>query len=123
MRTSTFINFYLSTSLLFFGFLDAGNSAAAPLPAVPERPDGVSATSFHTSQFENFNEIGFVDGSPGQGPCYPESAVVLGSNPPRKNPGTDGPKGTASANPGADCTNPGPYNGQLTHGNPFPVYT
>lgn len=38
------------------------------------------------------------------------------------NPGTDGPKGTANINPGADCTNPGTYNGEMSLGNEFPVY-
>jgi len=58
-----------------------------------------------------------------QDPFYPESAIVLGSDPPRPNPGTDGRFGTASYNLGADCTNPGPYHGAYTLGNDFPVYT
>lgn len=47
---------------------------------------------------------------------------MIGSNPVQPNPGTDGPQGTASYNPGADCTNPGDYNGEMTLGNDFPVY-
>ncbi len=46
-----------------------------------------------------------------------------GSNPPRQNPGSGSDKGTASINPGADCTNPGPYQGDYSPGNAFPVYT
>lgn len=57
-----------------------------------------------------------------QDPCYPESAVVIGSDPPKMNPGTDGPRGPASINPGADCTNPGSYKGEMWPGNAFPVY-
>lgn len=63
-----------------------------------------------------------------QDPCYPESAIVLGSNPPKPNPGTGPdelkglPHGPLSYNPGADCTNPGPYHGAYSLGNPFPVY-
>lgn len=48
---------------------------------------------------------------------------MLGSDPPRQNPGTDGTFGTASYNPGADCTNPGDYHGAYTLGNDFPVYS
>ena len=95
-------------------------------PSTPERPSDIAKTSFHGSQFAFFDKIGFVAGSPGveaapvflysrtekiYDPCYPESAIVIGSKPPRPNPGTDTKKGTMSANPGADCTNPGPYHG------------
>jgi hypothetical protein len=60
----------------------------------------------------------------GMKPCYPESAVKLGSEPPEKNPGTDaldyGPPG---ADPGDDCTGPGDYHdGGYNLGNPFPIY-
>ena len=60
----------------------------------------------------------------GMAPCYPESAVKLGSNPPEKNPGTDSfDFGPAGAAPGADCTGPGDYQeGGYNLGNPFPVY-
>lgn len=60
----------------------------------------------------------------GMKPCYPKSAVLLGSNPPVKNPGTDAPDfGPAGANPGDDCTGPGDYReGGYNLGNPFPVY-
>ncbi|KAG8534388.1 uncharacterized protein KY384_001233 [Bacidia gigantensis] len=107
------------------------------IPPIPPRPDNVGKETFHGSQFQFFDQHGFVAGSPGveaapvflfsrtqkiYDPCYPESAVVIGSNPPKPNPGTDGDKGTASVNPGADCTNPGTYNGAYTLGNPFPVY-
>jgi hypothetical protein len=71
--------------------------------------------------------------------CYPESAIKLGSNPPEKNPGTDGDLGPAGIWPGADCTDPGPYHGayvkrsqeyatatnlprSYSKGNPFPLY-
>ncbi|MCJ1430265.1 hypothetical protein MMC29_008182, partial [Sticta canariensis] len=104
---------------------------------VPRRPEGVGADTFHGSQFEFFDELGFVKGSPGveaapvflyartlqrMDPCYPESAVVLGSSPPRPNPGSGNKRGTASANPGEDCTDPGPYDGAYSPGRPFPVY-
>ncbi|KAH0551444.1 hypothetical protein GP486_007341, partial [Trichoglossum hirsutum] len=54
--------------------------------------------------------------------CYPESAIKIGSNPPEKNPGTDGDLGPAGIWPGVDCTDPGPYNGAYSKGNPFPLY-
>ena len=56
---------------------------------------------------------------PDTDPCYPESAVVIGSNPPEKNLGTDT---SAAYNPGASCNNPGDYHGAYTLGKPFPVY-
>ena len=95
-------------------------------PPPPPRPDNVAPDTFHGSQFDNFDSVGFAPGSPGvdaapvflyartssnNDPCYPESAVVIGSNPPKPNPGTDERGGTMSANPGADCTNPGDYHG------------
>lgn len=43
--------------------------------------------------------------------CYPESAIKIGSDPPEKNPGTDGPLGPVGIWPGEDCTDPGPYYG------------
>lgn len=107
------------------------------IPTIPPRPEGVGAESFHGSQFQFFDEHGFVAGSPGveaapvflfsrtqsiYDPCYPESAIVLGSNPPKPNPGSRRKFGTGSVNPGAHCTNPGPYDGAYSHGNRFPVY-
>ncbi|MCJ1427845.1 hypothetical protein MMC29_005751 [Sticta canariensis] len=104
---------------------------------IPDRPEGVGADTFHGSQFQFFDELGFVKGSPGVeaapvflyartqdelDPCYPESAIVLGSNPPKPNPGSGNKRGTGSANPGADCTDPGPHDGAYTLGRPFPVY-
>lgn len=35
------------------------------IPAIPPRPEGVGAESFHGSQFQFFDEHGFVAGSPG----------------------------------------------------------
>ncbi|KAF2664509.1 hypothetical protein BT63DRAFT_483213 [Microthyrium microscopicum] len=58
----------------------------------------------------------------GHSPCYPESAIKLGSNPPEKNPGTDGNLGPAGIWTGVDCTDPGPYNGAYTKGRSFPLY-
>ena len=96
------------------------------LPPIPDRPDNVRPDTFHVSMFTSFDQYGFIAGTPAveaapvflfsrtqknYDPCYPESAVVIGSNPPKPNPGTDTSKGTESVNPGADCTNPGPYNG------------
>ncbi len=54
-----------------------------------------------------------------QQPCYPESAVVIGSNPPLMNPGTDVPN---TPNPGTNCNDPGPYHGAYSLGNRFPIY-
>ncbi|KAI9786311.1 MAG: hypothetical protein M1816_008052 [Peltula sp. TS41687] len=51
-----------------------------------------------------------------QEPCYPESAVTPDGKP---NPGTDIP---LTADPGDDCTDPGPYNGRFSPGIPFPNY-
>lgn len=51
--------------------------------------------------------------------CYPEFAVLLGTTPPKPNPGTDVPAGT---NPGKNCDSPGPYHDEFSPGNPFPVY-
>ncbi|KAI4246345.1 MAG: hypothetical protein L6R40_002013 [Gallowayella cf. fulva] len=134
MKNSTTINLLLPVLLIFSNFWNAADTASVPIPAIPKRPDAVGPNSFHVSQFVFFDNIGFVDGSPGveaapvflfaradwrQHPCYPESAVVIGSNPPRKNPGSGKVRGP---NPGAGCTDPGPYKGKLTPGHPFPVY-
>lgn len=35
------------------------------IPAIPRRPEGVGADAFHGSQFQFFDEHGFVAGSPG----------------------------------------------------------
>lgn len=35
------------------------------IPAIPHRPEGVGADAFHGSQFQFFDELGFVAGSPG----------------------------------------------------------
>ena len=35
------------------------------IPAIPHRPEGVGADAFHGSQFQFFDEHGFVAGSPG----------------------------------------------------------
>ena len=32
---------------------------------IPDRPEGVGADAFHGSQFQFFDELGFVNGSPG----------------------------------------------------------
>ena len=78
------------------------------------------------SMFTSFDQSGFIAGTPAveaapvfllsrtqkdYDPCYPESAVVIGSNPPKLNLGTDTSNGTESVNPGADCTNPGDHYG------------
>lgn len=57
-----------------------------------------------------------IDGN--QGTCYPEGAKNAAGDGP--NPGTNVPP---SFDPGEDCTDPGPYNGDLSPGDPFPVYT
>ncbi|KAL8707122.1 MAG: hypothetical protein Q9220_007799 [cf. Caloplaca sp. 1 TL-2023] len=115
----------------------AKQKAARSESTLPERPPAVGPDTFHGSQFAAFDDLPFTAGSPAvdaapvflfsrtgknNDPCYPESAVVLGSNPPVMNPGTDGPRGPASINPGVDCTNPGPYTGEMSPGDPFPVY-
>ncbi|KAI9717019.1 MAG: hypothetical protein M1812_004954 [Candelaria pacifica] len=133
-------------ALLFFSLVTAIPRPLSPNPSrasrlrrdIPSRPDGVSPNSFHGDQFRFFDENGFVAGSPAveaapvflysrttasDDPCYPESAVLIGSNPPKPNPGTGGAKGVASFNPGVDCTDPGPYVGPYSLGNAFPVYT
>lgn len=99
---------------------------------IPERPASSGPMSFYKDQFEFLETTGYapaVDGMPvflfastqdQFKPCYPESGVKLGSNPPEKNPGTSNPIG---ANPGEDCTGPGvDSNEAYTLGNPFPVY-
>ncbi|KAI9676164.1 MAG: hypothetical protein M1817_000909 [Caeruleum heppii] len=55
-------------------------------------------------------------------PCYPESAVVIGSNPVEPNPGTGPPKGPTGTDPGDFCTDPGPWNGLYSQGASFPNY-
>lgn len=35
------------------------------IPTIPPRPEGVGADAFHGSQFQFFDEHGFVAGSPG----------------------------------------------------------
>lgn len=107
------------------------------IPPIPDRPEGMNPNTFHDNQFIYFDDIGFVNGSPAveaapvwlfsrtnddYDPCYPESAVKIGSDPKEPNPGTDGPEGTASINPGADCTNPGDRPHEMSLGNDFPVY-
>ncbi|KAF2254308.1 hypothetical protein BU26DRAFT_410465, partial [Trematosphaeria pertusa] len=52
-------------------------------------------------------------------PCYAEGATNGHGGP---NPGADSPRGPPSINPGQDCTDPGPYYGDYSPGNPFPVY-
>lgn len=107
-------------------------------PLIPSRPSSISNTSFHGSQFVFFDEWGFHEGSPAVeampvyffsttdtkhlDPCYPESAVVIGSSPPKPNPGTGYLGGVPSLNPGQWCNNPGPFKGPYSDGNPFPVY-
>ncbi|KAI4170975.1 MAG: hypothetical protein LQ346_008798 [Caloplaca aetnensis] len=113
----------------------APRGVVRPISSLPDRPVGVGPDSFHGSQFRSFDDTAFAAGSPAveaapaflfsrtgssDDPCYPESAVVIGSDPPKM--GTDGPRGPASINPGADCTNPGRYKGEMSPGNAFPVY-
>jgi len=35
------------------------------IPRIPERPSGVGPNSFHGIQFQYFDDLGFVSGSPG----------------------------------------------------------
>ncbi len=107
-------------------------------PDIPPRPNFIPKNSFHGFQFVFFDKWGFVDGSPAVeaapvyffgttdtvnlDPCYPESAVVIGSTPPKPNPGTGGMGGVPSWNPGQWCSDPGTFQGPFTEGNSFPVY-
>ena len=111
---------------------NSGPSNELPKRDIPARPASSGPMSFHQDQFNFLETTGYgpaVDGMPvflyattdsGFWPCYPESGVQLGSDPPEINPGTDTPLG---ANPGQDCTGPGVGSNQAyTLANPFPVY-
>lgn len=97
------------SSFLFSRHRRAANDSCRDLACSP--PSGSSSAGYSA-------EKGVLTSV--QDPCYPESAVVIGSDPPKM--GTDGPRGPASINPGADCTNPGRYKGEMSPGNAFPVY-
>lgn len=43
----------------------ARGEPGAAIPAIPDRPEDVGENTFHGSQFQFFDEIGFVKGSPG----------------------------------------------------------
>ncbi|KAF1999782.1 hypothetical protein P154DRAFT_554604 [Amniculicola lignicola CBS 123094] len=51
----------------------------------------------------------------GQNPCYPEAAETNGRQ-------TDGNSPDSGINPSRGCADPGPWTGQNSQGNPFPVY-
>lgn len=118
---------------------------------IPARPEGVAETSFHTDQFKDLEGNGWapaVDAapvwmfsklrgwvssdvlgltliiiltSPFQESCYPESAEIIGADPPRPNLGTN--PGTEPQGPGHNCKNPSKeYKGGYTKGDPFPNY-
>ncbi len=73
MRGSTLISFsfsiYYSSSVTAIPLFSSPNPnrpqhLRTSIPSIPDRPAGVGPSSFHGSQFQFFNDIGFVAGSP-----------------------------------------------------------
>ncbi|KAH4596323.1 hypothetical protein HBI60_227970 [Parastagonospora nodorum] len=106
-------------------------------PMVPTRPPNMDERAHHGIAFEYYDEIvraSLLNDAPPatvhapvflfaridktQQTCYPEGAMNRRGD--RPNPGQRVP---LFIDPGADCTNVGPYHGDLSLGDLFPVWT
>ncbi|KAL9621341.1 MAG: hypothetical protein Q9160_004232 [Pyrenula sp. 1 TL-2023] len=129
-----FLNLFFLSELCFSKPLQARQPAndssydEKRMARIPDRPDGLYDSFFHDLHFQYLDESDYapvLDAMPVwlfartepiyfMDPCYPEGGVSADGK--DKNPGTYGKYGTASVNPGADCTNPSEYHGAYSEG-------